>query len=156
MICGCMQMENMKAHDTPQKEMTTRKKDERITQTKLEEKQARACNAATKETGNTGTGHHTGNHPISALPGHDTGTGTGTTGIYSTTGDTGHPTGTHPTSALPGHGTGQPAVQVIEVVVGSQPIATYTAAVGRTAAQPAHHDPRVEGNAPGYGTGEPL
>ncbi|KAE8125352.1 hypothetical protein FH972_020171 [Carpinus fangiana] len=243
-------MENMKAHDTAQKEMATRKKEERITQIELEEKQARACNAATKEMGNAGTGHPTGTHPISALPGHgggqpvvgshpigtdtgnftgyptgnhpisalpghgsgqhvvwsqpegtdtgngtdhptgnhpisalpghgsgqhvvgsqpegtDTGhptgnhpisalpgqaghgtcTGTGTNGTYSTTGATGHPTGTHPTSALPGHGTGQPAVQVTEGVVGSQPIASYTAATGRTAA----HDPRVEGNAPGY------
>jgi hypothetical protein len=189
MICGCacMQMENMKAHDTAQKEMATRKKDERITQIELEEKQARACNAATKEMGNAGGGQPTGNHPISALAGHgggqpvvgphpvgtDTGTGTGTgaghptgnhpistsprhgtgtgtetgtTGTYSTTGATGHPTGTHPTSALPGYGTGQPAVQVTEGVVGSQPIGTYTAATGKTAA----HDPRVEGNAPGY------
>jgi hypothetical protein len=237
MICGCacMQMENMKAHDTEQKEMATRKKDERITQIELEEKQAHACNAATKETGKAGTGHPTGTHPISALPGHgggqpvvgshpvgtdtgtgtcqstgdhlisdipehgsgqpvvgshpvgngtDTGTGTGhttgyhpisaltghgsgqhvvgsqpvgadtgtgrgtgTTGTYSTTGATGYPTGTHPTSALPGYGTGQPAEQVTDgVVAGSQPVATYTAGTGRTAA----HDPRVEGNAPGY------
>jgi hypothetical protein len=72
MICGCacMQMENMRANDTAQKEMATRKKDERITQIEPEEKQARAFNAATKETGKSGKGHPTGNHPISALPGH--------------------------------------------------------------------------------------
>jgi hypothetical protein len=114
MICGCacMQMENMKAHDTAQKEMATRKKDERITQIELEEKQARACNAATKEMGNAGGGQPTGTHPISALPGdgggqpvvgpHPVGTDTGT-GTDQSIGD-------KLMSALPGHGSGKPVV----------------------------------------------
>lgn len=129
----------MKAHDPLQKEMATQKKEERKTQAELEKQEARAHNAAAKQAERIGAGTH---NP----------TGTGTTGTYSTTGATGHPTGTHPTSALPGHGTGQPAVRVTEGVVGSQPIGTNPAGTGRTTA----HGPRVEGNAPGYGTGGPL
>ena len=137
-------MEKMKAHDPLQKEMATQRKEERKTQAELEKQEARAHNVAAKQSERIGAGAH-----------YPTGTGTGTTGTYSTTGATGHPTGTHPTSALPGHGTGQPAALVTEGVVGSQPIGTntgYTAGTGRTAA----HDPRVEGNAPGNGTGGPL
>jgi hypothetical protein len=71
-------MEMGKARDPAQKEAVTRKKEERIIQADRQEQQARACNAAAKQSGKAGTG--------------------GPTGV--------HPTGTHPTSALPGHGTG--------------------------------------------------
>ncbi|XP_062167434.1 11 kDa late embryogenesis abundant protein-like [Alnus glutinosa] len=141
-------MEMGKARDPAQKEAVTRKKEERIIQADRQEQQARACNAAAKQSGKAGTGgptgvHPTGTHPTSALPGHGTGghptgthpssalpgqrtgghpTGTHPSSALAGQGTGGYPTGTHPTSALPGQGTGG---------VGSHPIGTDKAGTGR-------------------------
>ncbi|XP_059428347.1 late embryogenesis abundant protein 46-like [Corylus avellana] len=64
-------LELMKAKDPAQKEVATKKKEERFTQASHEEKEAHARNAATKEAGKAG--NPTGIHPTSGLPGQGTG-----------------------------------------------------------------------------------
>ncbi|XP_059428448.1 jacalin-related lectin 34-like [Corylus avellana] len=66
-----------------------------------------------------GTGHHTGTHPTSALPGHGAGHNV-LGGSHPIGTGTGHHTGTHATSALPGHGAGH------NLLGGSHPTGTGT------------------------------
>ncbi|BFG38253.1 hypothetical protein CerSpe_245270 [Prunus speciosa] len=128
-------VEKMAAHDPVEKDMAARKREERMVEAELNKREAMAHNAAARHRESVGgpTGY--------------TASGTGTH-TYSTTGITGQPTGAHQMSALPGHGTGQPAGEITEGVVESDPIGINTG-TGRTTA----HNTRVGGNAPGYGTG---
>lgn len=123
-------MERMTAHDPMEKEMATKKKEERINQAELNKEAAKEHNAAVRQgTSTTGT-----NKPHS----------------YSTTGRTGDPTGAHQMSALPGHGGGEPMGQVTEGVVVSQPIGTNTETKRTTVAHNTQAEREVN---KGYGTG---
>ncbi|XP_051138735.1 late embryogenesis abundant protein 46-like [Andrographis paniculata] len=72
-------MERMAAHNPTEKEMATEKKQDRIQQAEQHKQEAREHNAAAKQAAShsstaTGqTGHHTGAHQMSAMPGHGSG-----------------------------------------------------------------------------------
>nr|GLL36543.1 18 kDa seed maturation protein-like [Ipomoea trifida] len=123
-------MERMTAHDPMEKEMATKKKEERINQAELNKQEAKEQNAAARQGAST--------------------TGTDKPHSYSTTGRTGNPTGAHQMSALPGHGTGEPMGQVTEGVVESHPIGTATGTKRTTVAHNTHAEREVN---KGYGTG---
>ncbi|XWS43234.1 hypothetical protein CRYUN_Cryun16bG0085000 [Craigia yunnanensis] len=121
-----------------QKEMATQKKEERIRQAEVDKQEARQHNAAAKQAGRDDGYTATGTATYSANGTH----------TQSTTGERGKPTGTHQMSALLGHGTGQPAGQVIEGRAEAHSAGTNPGVGGST-----FHNPRVEGNPHGYGTG---
>ncbi|XP_019187094.1 PREDICTED: 18 kDa seed maturation protein-like [Ipomoea nil] len=123
-------MERMTAHDPMEKEMATKKKEERINQAELNKEEAKEQNAAARQGAST--------------------TGTNKPHSYSTTGRTGNPMGAHQMSAMPGHGTGAPMGQVTEGVVESRPIGTATGTQRTTVAHNTHAGREVN---KGYGTG---
>lgn len=130
-----LQVEKMTSHDPLQKEMATEKKEGRKAQAELEKLEAREHNAAAKQTEKGGahtgypttgtettgthtttgaTGHPTGTHQMSAMPGHGTEQPTGRVierteetridpGLGRTTAHNAHVEGTGPTYGTGGH-----------------------------------------------------
>ncbi|PIA42804.1 hypothetical protein AQUCO_02000329v1 [Aquilegia coerulea] len=97
-------VERMTAHDPLEKEIATQRKEDKINQAEINKQQTRQHNAAAHNMGGatggtvgglhgTTTGHSTGTHQMSAVPGHGTGAPAGGHVTEGTVGT--HPTGTN-------------------------------------------------------------
>ncbi|TKY53260.1 18 kDa seed maturation protein [Spatholobus suberectus] len=139
--------EKMSAHDQTQKDMATKKKEERINQAEMEKQQAREYNAAAKQSAIAG--HMTQGHYTTTGPGPEnavySNTGPGTdTATYNTTGPR---TETATYNTGPGH-------ENAAVYSNTRPgPGTATYPTGEYGQMGANHTPAMSGHGHGHGPG---